>query len=70
MNNLKLAKYFEDEFAKFSTKSSENIVQEFSHLIKEELEISISISIQDEKENIDSYKIDYDFYVKMYLNNI
>ena len=26
------------------------------------LENSISISIQDEKENIDSYKIDYDFY--------
>ena len=69
-NNLRLAKYFEDEFVKFSTKSTENISQEFSNLIKDALENFILISMKDDKENFDSNKIDFDFYVKNNLNNI
>jgi hypothetical protein len=52
-NFLKLIKIFEEEFAKFSQRSTDNIIQEFSNLIKEQLENSIRIRESNENINIE-----------------
>jgi hypothetical protein len=57
-NTFGLIKIFEDEFAKFSARSTENLLQEFNNLIKEDLENTISLipideEIMNSKENID-----------------
>jgi hypothetical protein len=62
-NTLKILKYFEEEFNKYSNKSSEKIIQEFNNILYEEINKLISI---DEELILNSEStIDYSYYVKI-----
>ena len=63
-NNIPLAliKTFEVEFSKFSTRSTDNLIQEFTNILKEDIESAITI-FEDSQENINSKDIDFDHFV-------